>query len=308
MGETDNKVEISLGSVTNSCFVLMPFSPSYDAEYKGVIQPAVEAAGLECIRGDEIYSKPQITADIWKSLRAARVVVAELTGRNSNVFYELGLAHAIGKPVVIITKSEDDVPFDLKGLRYVYYNVDDPFWGETLRATITSMLQKVLEEEQFGTVFEDITPIGEIHYPAKKPIPAVKRAISEPVRDVTGIWQGEMEIEEEEFSYNLNLHLIQQDTKLSGTMVVSYTFKERLTVVQQIMVGEIEADIVIVRGVSYSFLQQGKSPFYVLDSFITKLSTDGTELSGTVTSGENRGTVVLRKIALSENKTLNTNL
>lgn len=297
MGETENKIEISLGSVTNSCFVLMPFSPSYDAEYKRVIQPAVEAAGLECIRGDEIYSKPQITADIWKSLRAARIVIAELTGRNSNVFYELGLAHAIGKPAIILTRKEDDVPFDLKGLRYVYYNVDDPFWGETLQTTITSVLQKVLEEEQFGTVFEDITPVGKIQYPAKKPIPAVKRAITEPARDVTGIWQGEMKIEGQDFSYNLNLHLIQQDTKLSGTMVVSYTPKETLTVVQQIMRGEIEADTVTVGGVSYSFLQQGEAANYVLDFFITVLSADGTELAGKVVSGKHHGTVRLRKIA-----------
>ncbi len=90
--------------------------PIYDTEYKRVIQPAVEATGLECVRGDEIYSKPKITDDIWKSLRAARVVIAELTGRNSNVFYELGLAHAIGKPAIILTRNEEDVPFDLKGL------------------------------------------------------------------------------------------------------------------------------------------------------------------------------------------------
>lgn len=297
MGEIDNKIEISLGSLTNSCFVLMPFSPSYDAEYKRVIQPAVQAAGLECIRGDEIYSKPQITADIWKSLRAARVVIAELTGRNSNVFYELGLTHAIGKPAIILTRNEDDVPFDLKGLRYVYYNIDDPFWGETLQTTITSMLQKVLEEEQFGTVFEDITPVGKIQYPTEKHIPAIKGAIIKPAHDVTGIWQGEMGIEEDPKAYNCNLHLIQQETILSGTMVVSYNNEETLTVVQQIMRGEIETDTVTVGGVSYSFLQQGRASNYVLDSFIIKLSPDGTELSGDVVSGKSYGTVVLRKIA-----------
>ena len=301
MGETDNKIEISLGSVSNSCFVLMPFSPSYDAEYKRVIQPAVEAAGLECIRGDEIYSKPQITDDIWKSLRAARVVIAELTGRNSNVFYELGLTHAIGKPAIILTRDEADVPFDLKGLRYVYYNVDDPFWGTTLQTTITSMLKKVLEEEQFGTVFDGITPVGKIQYPAKEAIPAVKKAIREPVYEVTGIWQGEMKIEGQPMLYNLNLHLIQQDTQLSGTMVVSYTVKENLTVVQQIMRGEIEADIVTVGGVSYSYLQQGESPYYALDSLITKLSADGRDLAGEVVSAKTNGTVqhgtvLLRKI------------
>ena len=107
------KVEIDLGNLTNSCFVIMPFSPTYETEYERIIRPAVEAAGLACIRADEIYSKPQITADIWKSLRAARIVIAELTGKNSNVLYEVGLAHALGKPVIIITRNEDDVPFDL---------------------------------------------------------------------------------------------------------------------------------------------------------------------------------------------------
>ena len=123
------KIEISLGVLTNSCFVIMPFSPTYNTEYERVIRPAVEATGLACIRADEIYSKPQIMADIWKSIRSARLVIAELTGRNTNVFYEVGLAHTLGKPVIIITRNEEDVPFDLKALRYVYYNTEDPFWG-----------------------------------------------------------------------------------------------------------------------------------------------------------------------------------
>ena len=57
---------------------------------------------------------------------------AELTTRNPNVFYELGLAHAMRKPVVLVSASEEDVPFDLKHIRVIYYDRNDPFWGSKL--------------------------------------------------------------------------------------------------------------------------------------------------------------------------------
>jgi hypothetical protein len=72
------KVEIDLGKLDNMCFVIMPFLSVFDSHYNNVIRPAVEAAGLICLRADEIYSKPQIMADIWKFLRTARVIIAEL--------------------------------------------------------------------------------------------------------------------------------------------------------------------------------------------------------------------------------------
>lgn len=69
---------------------------------------------------------------VWSGINAARVLVAEMTTRNANVFYELGLAHALKKPVVLISSNEDDVPFDLKHIRVIYYDVTDPFWGAKL--------------------------------------------------------------------------------------------------------------------------------------------------------------------------------
>jgi len=62
----------------------------------------------------------------------SKVLVAELTSRNPNVFYELGLAHALKKPVVLVSAKEDDVPFDLQHIRVIYYDVNDPFWGSKL--------------------------------------------------------------------------------------------------------------------------------------------------------------------------------
>jgi hypothetical protein len=291
------KIEIDLVSLTNSCFVIMPFSPTYQTEYERIIRPAAEAAGLACVRADEIYSRPQITADIWKSLRSARVVIAELTGRNTNVFYEVGLAHALGKPVIIITRNEDDVPFDLKALRYLYYNIDDPFWGENLKKALTDMLQNLLKEKEYGTVFEGITSIGKIEYKEKEVLPVEKPRVKKPSYELTGVWQGRMEVKD--VSYNCNLHLIQKENGLSGTMIVSFITKNLLTVVQEVMVGETKDDVVGLYGVSYSYLQQGASPSYILDNFSGQISSKGNEISGiTDDITGNKGVFSLKREAL----------
>ena len=113
MTTRETVINVDLGTLDQICFVAMPFTSLFKAQYERVIRLAIEATGLRCIRGDEIYSKPRIMDDVWKSIRSARLVVAELTGKNPNVFYEVGLAHAIGEPVISLTRNEDDVPFDL---------------------------------------------------------------------------------------------------------------------------------------------------------------------------------------------------
>lgn len=287
------KIEINLGTLTNSCFVIMPFTPTYNTEYERIIRPAVEAAELACIRADEIYSKPQIMADIWKSIRSARVVIAELTGRNTNVFYEVGLAHTLGKPVIIITRNDDDVPFDLKALRYLYYNIEDPFWGENLKKALTDMIQNLLKEEKYGTVFEGIKPTGKTAYAETKPSPAEK-AKEKPYHDLTGAWQGTMEVGDA--AYNCKLELTQQDGGLSGMMIVSYTTHRKRTVVREIMKGEIKGNVASLYGISYSYLKQGASPEYLLDAFHTQISPEGNKISGGCTDTEgNGGTVSLEK-------------
>jgi nucleoside 2-deoxyribosyltransferase len=66
-----------------------------------------------------------IMKDITKSIYDARIIVADLTGRNSNVMYELGLAHAAKKPVIMLAQDEADIPFDLRHIRYLKYNEKD---------------------------------------------------------------------------------------------------------------------------------------------------------------------------------------
>ncbi|TET19843.1 hypothetical protein E3J74_05080 [Candidatus Bathyarchaeota archaeon] len=293
------KVEIELGTLTNTCFIIMPFNPTFQSEYESIIRPAVEAVKLTPIRADEIYSRPRVTADIWKGLRSARIVIAELTGKNTNVFYEVGLAHSLGKPVIIITRNQDDVPFDLKALRYVYYDIDDPFWGENLKKALIRMLENVLKEKEYGTVFKGITVSGKIQYEKRKS--PKKTKAEKPYYHLTGIWQGEMKVRQQ--TYNCNLHLVQTDGKLSGTMTISWTDEEELSVVQEAMVGEIMEDSLSLRGVSYSYLQQGASPGYNPDVFMLKVASDGNEISGPCDDTKGRkGTVKFWKRALKRNK------
>jgi len=103
------------------CFVLMPFADKLKPIYDDHIIPAVENAGLRCERADDIRGINLITWDIWERINRARFLIAELTDRNPNVFYELGLAHALSKDVILITQSMEFVPFDLKSLRCITY-------------------------------------------------------------------------------------------------------------------------------------------------------------------------------------------
>lgn len=104
------------------CFVLMPFTDKLQPLYDDHVRPIIQKAGLRCERADEIRGTSLITHDIWEYINRARFLVAELTDRNPNVFYELGLAHSLSKEVVLLTQSMDSVPFDLKALRCICYD------------------------------------------------------------------------------------------------------------------------------------------------------------------------------------------
>jgi hypothetical protein len=118
---------------------MMPFADPLGGYYTTVYQPAIDKAKLKPSRADaEIYGTGKIIDQIWSGINGARILVAELTGRNPNVLYEHGIAHALRKPVVLVSSNEDDVPFDVRHLRVIYYDMRDPFWG-------TKLIDKVAE-------------------------------------------------------------------------------------------------------------------------------------------------------------------
>jgi hypothetical protein len=135
--------DLSSGSAIETCFVMMPFGPQFDRYYRNIFVPAISRSGLKPLRGDSIFGPSAIVADIWQLLKLSAMALADLTGRNPNVFYELGLAHAIGKPVILVAGNSDDVPFDLRGLRVIVYDKDDENWGMSLQSAVERSIAEI---------------------------------------------------------------------------------------------------------------------------------------------------------------------
>jgi hypothetical protein len=126
-----------------SVFVVMPFAPAFDKVYKRGIKASVEALGWDCQRADEIIHNRDIMCKVCQGIRQARFVIADLTGRNANVFYELGMAHALEKDVILLAQDIGDVPFDLRQMSIIEYTTIPP-----LRQRLTETLGTLMAEEQ----------------------------------------------------------------------------------------------------------------------------------------------------------------
>lgn len=111
----------SQGARPTDCFVLLPLRQPFVTIYRDLVLPAVEKLDMTCQNAAEIFGPGHIVSDVRYLIGEARVIVAELTGRNPNVFYELGIAHALGRPVVQLTQDIEDVPFDIRHLRTLPY-------------------------------------------------------------------------------------------------------------------------------------------------------------------------------------------
>jgi hypothetical protein len=100
--------------------VMMPFNAELRSTYQS-IQKVCEKLGIECKRADDIWENTTIIQDIFELIYVSKVVIADFTGKNPNVFYEAGIAHTLGKQLIPITQSIDDVPFDLRHHRTLTY-------------------------------------------------------------------------------------------------------------------------------------------------------------------------------------------
>jgi hypothetical protein len=132
------------GRHRGTCFILMPFRHPFDRYFEEVFKPAVERARLKPLRADSLFLPSPVMADIWSLIRESTLLIADLTSQNANVFYELGLAHAVGKPVILVSETIEDVPFDLHQLRVLLYDKQDPAWGVDLRQRMTKAIAETL--------------------------------------------------------------------------------------------------------------------------------------------------------------------
>jgi hypothetical protein len=132
----------------NLVFMLSPFSEPYNTIFTDHIKPTIEKINnFLCIRADNIYDNKPIIEDIWKNINESLIIIAELTGRNPNVFYEIGIAHTIGKEVILITQDINDVPFDLRHLRCIVYDYT-PRGINTLETNLNNTVMNIINRKE----------------------------------------------------------------------------------------------------------------------------------------------------------------
>jgi hypothetical protein len=134
------------------CFVIMPFGEQplpphgvfqWDELYTDHVKRIVEEMGLKCLRADEILRPGNIVTDVVDNLADAFLVIAELTGHNPNVFYELGVRHAISQRTILLAQDAELIPFDLRAIRTIVYTFT-PRGAEMLCTRLRAMIGEVL--------------------------------------------------------------------------------------------------------------------------------------------------------------------
>ena len=165
---------------TEVCFVIMPFGQDFDVQYENIYKTAIDKAGLVAIRADDIFRPGVATHDIWELTSEAKVILADLTGKNPNVFYELGLAHATAKPVILVSDSMEDIPFDLRGLRIISHEKNQPDWSEKLQKAIVNAIADTKREAK-ATIFP---PLADDIEKEKDKVLSLEKELADAKKDI----------------------------------------------------------------------------------------------------------------------------
>jgi len=123
-------------------FVLMPFSKKFKDIYEVGIKAACKDAGTYCERIDEQIFQENILERIYNEIAKADYVIADMTGRNANVYYEVGYAHAMGKRVILLTHRAEDIPFDLKHYPHIIYDGVISYLKDELQKTLKAFIKQ----------------------------------------------------------------------------------------------------------------------------------------------------------------------
>jgi len=123
-------------------FVVMPFLEELKPIYDNHVLSVVKALDLTCKRGDDFFSDESIMDEIWSAIYFSKLVISECTGRNANVFYEMGIAHTLGRPCILVAQAMTDIPFDVRHKRIIIYeNTKEGL------AKFRSVLSKAIQDE-----------------------------------------------------------------------------------------------------------------------------------------------------------------
>ncbi len=138
----------------------MPFAEEFVDVYQHLIADGLESAGYIVKRADDIKSQNNIIGDIIEGIVSSDLVVADLTGANPNVYYELGIAHALNKKVILITQEIDDLPFDLRSYRVISYSVHFAKMNQAKEELIELAIEAFKGSLPFGNPVKDFSNIN----------------------------------------------------------------------------------------------------------------------------------------------------
>lgn len=114
-----NGDEISIK--TGHAFVLIPHNEEFDDLFYHFIKPALETHGLTVLKADNIFKPGNILSQVWAQIRTAEVIIADVSGQNSNVIFEIGLCYGIQRCPILLTRDPSELPFNIRNLRYIQY-------------------------------------------------------------------------------------------------------------------------------------------------------------------------------------------
>lgn len=135
------------GKKSIDVFVLMPFEKKQAPVYTECLRPLAQELGLEIHRADDEFSTEPFMNKVWNGICSARLIIADCTDRNPNVFYEIGIAHTVGKKVALICRSKTDIPADLLSFDFIEYSAEE---GGTTRLAdrLRKLIPTVLKIDQ----------------------------------------------------------------------------------------------------------------------------------------------------------------
>lgn len=153
------------------CFVISPIGPEgseirehANDVYDFIIEPAMVECGIQAIRSDQLQEPGRISEQMFREIIGDDLCVAVLTGHNPNVFYELAIAQAAAKPVIILVHKGQTLPFDTKDLRSLEYDLKPRTLSEQVHTKPVVAHVKSLENDglQSRMAFGNYTPLGPI--------------------------------------------------------------------------------------------------------------------------------------------------
>ncbi|HDI3239231.1 TPA: hypothetical protein PMB69_003675 [Vibrio cholerae] len=158
-----------------SCFVIMPIStqPGYEADhfslvYEDIIKPSIEAASMVAIRADETVNTNLIQLDILRKVIESDIAICDMSSKNPNVFYELGVRQAFDKPTVLLIDDHTAAPFDVSSLRYVTYSKSMGYREvKTAVERLTRALIETYEKREDKSEINSLIRLMELTTPAQ---------------------------------------------------------------------------------------------------------------------------------------------